>query len=196
MMALVTHFNLELYQIDVKIAFLNGGFEEEIYMALPEGLQVEGEGNILYKLKKSIYRLKHTSRQQYFKFKDTITFFGFKKNIVDQYIYLKVNDRRFISRFMAANFISGLGVVDNIVKPLKFYCDNFAAIFFSKNDRYYKGVKHMKLKNLIVKEEVQKLRESIEHINTGLIVADPLTKGLPPMTLEEHMERMSLGCSN
>lgn len=63
MMALVNLFNLELYQIDVKIAFLNGSFEEEIYMALPKGLQAEGEGNMLYKLKRLIYRLRHTSRQ-------------------------------------------------------------------------------------------------------------------------------------
>ena len=29
------------------------------------------------------------------------------------------------------NFISGLGVVDSIAKPLKIYCDNSAAVFFS-----------------------------------------------------------------
>jgi len=31
-MTLVAHFDLELYQIDVKTAFLNGDIEEEIYM--------------------------------------------------------------------------------------------------------------------------------------------------------------------
>ena len=30
------------------------------------------------------------------------------------------------------NFILGLGIVDSIAKPLKIYCDNSAAIFFSK----------------------------------------------------------------
>ncbi|XP_075102326.1 secreted RxLR effector protein 161-like [Nicotiana tabacum] len=54
------------------------------------------------------------------------------------------------------NFISGLGVVDTITKPLKIYCDNSAAIFFSKNDKYSKGAKHMELKYFTVKEEVQK----------------------------------------
>jgi hypothetical protein len=44
------------------------------------------------------------------------------------------------------NFISGLGIVDSVSKPLRIYCDNFAAVFFSKNDKYPKGVKHMKLK--------------------------------------------------
>ena len=50
------------------------------------------------------------------------------------------------------NIISGLGVVDSIAKPLKIYCDNVAAVFFSKNDKYYKGAKHMELKYFSIKE--------------------------------------------
>ncbi|XP_070005611.1 secreted RxLR effector protein 161-like [Nicotiana sylvestris] len=76
------------------------------------------------------------------------------------------------------NFISGLGVVDTITKPLKIYCDNSASVFFSKNDKYSKGVKHMELKYFTVKEEVQKHRVSLEHIRTDIIIAYPLTKGL------------------
>ncbi|XP_047265761.1 secreted RxLR effector protein 161-like [Capsicum annuum] len=38
------------------------------------------------------------------------------------------------------NFISGLGLVDNIVRPLKIYCDKTAAVFFSKNDKYSKDL--------------------------------------------------------
>jgi len=37
-----------------------------------------------------------TSRQWYLKFNDTITSFGFKENIVDQCIYLKVSGSKFI----------------------------------------------------------------------------------------------------
>ena len=36
---------------------------------------------------------------------------------------------------------------------------------------------------------------SIEHINTELMVADPLTKGLPPKTFKEHVKRMGLDCN-
>ena len=87
------------------------------------------------------------------------------------------------------NFISGLGIVDSIARPLKIYCDNSAAVFFSKNDKYSKGAKHMELKYFAVKEEVQKQRVFIEYISTNLMIADPLTKGLPPKTFTSHVER-------
>ena len=90
------------------------------------------------------------------------------------------------------NFISGLGVVDSIAKPLRIYCDNTAAVFFSKNNKYSKGAKHMELKYFVVKEEVQKQRVSIEHISTELMIADPLTKGLPPNMFNDRVNRMGL----
>ena len=37
-MALVAHYDLELYQMDVKTAILNGDLEENIYMAQPKVL--------------------------------------------------------------------------------------------------------------------------------------------------------------
>jgi len=43
-----------------------------------------------------------------------------------------------------------------MAKPLRIYCDNFAAILFSRNDKYSKGAKHMKLKYFVIKEEVHK----------------------------------------
>ena len=53
------------------------------------------------------------------------------------------------------NFILGLRIVDSSAKPLRIHRDNTAAMFFSKNDKYSKGVIHMELKYFAVKEEVQ-----------------------------------------
>jgi hypothetical protein len=36
-MALVAHYDLELHQMDVKTAFLNGNLQENVYMAQPKG---------------------------------------------------------------------------------------------------------------------------------------------------------------
>ena len=56
------------------------------------------------------------------------------------------------------NFFNGLSIIGTITKQMRIYCDNAAAVFFSKNDRYSKGAKHMDLKYLSVEEEVQNQR--------------------------------------
>ena len=61
-MALVAHFDLELHQMDVKTAFLNGDLDEDVYMKQPEGFKPEGQEQLVCKLKKSIYGLKQPSR--------------------------------------------------------------------------------------------------------------------------------------
>ncbi|XP_071904268.1 uncharacterized protein [Coffea arabica] len=62
-MALVAHFDLELHQMDVKTAFLNGNIDEIIYMVQPENFVSGDPKNMVCKLKKSIYGLKQASRQ-------------------------------------------------------------------------------------------------------------------------------------
>jgi len=52
------------------------------------------------------------------------------------------------------NFISGLGVVNNIVKPLRIYCDNYAVLLFFLEYKVFQSVKHMKFKYSVVKKKV------------------------------------------
>ena len=72
-MALVAHYDLELHQMDVKTAFLNGDLEEEVYMNQPEGFITAGKEDLVCKLNRSIYGLKQASRQCYIKLNDIIT---------------------------------------------------------------------------------------------------------------------------
>ncbi|RVX09023.1 Retrovirus-related Pol polyprotein from transposon TNT 1-94 [Vitis vinifera] len=421
-MALVAHYDLELHQMDVKTAFLNGNIDETIYMVQPENFESKDSKQLVCRLKRSIYGLKQASRQWYRKFDQVITSFGFKENTVDQCIYLKFSGSKFIilvlyvddillassdvgllhetKRFLSSkfdmkdlgnasfvlgiqihrdrsrgilglsqkayidkvlsrfgmsncapgdtpvakgdkfslhqcpknelekkdmerfpyasaigslmyaqvctrpdiayivgmlgrylsnpgmdhwkkakrvmrylqrtkdymltyrrsshleivgysdsdfagcldsrrstsgyifmlaggavswksvkqtlvasstmeaefiacyeasnhgiwlrNFVTQLRIVDGIEKPLRINCDNKAAELYSKNNRSSSKSKHIDIKFLVVKERVQSLQVSIEHISTNSMIADPLTKGLPPKVYHEHVTHMGV----
>ena len=64
--------------MDVKTAFLNGELDEKIYMSQPMGFEVKGQKYKLCKLKRSIYGLKQSSRQWYFRFHDSVISHSFE----------------------------------------------------------------------------------------------------------------------
>jgi hypothetical protein len=61
-MAVVAHFDLEHYQMDVMTSFLNGELVENMFMAQPKGFLVSGKEHIGCHLRRSIYGLKQVSR--------------------------------------------------------------------------------------------------------------------------------------
>jgi hypothetical protein len=56
--ALAIQHALELHQFDVKTTFLNSTIDEEIYMAIPKGLEKPIDSKIVCKLLKALYGLK------------------------------------------------------------------------------------------------------------------------------------------
>ena len=58
-LAIAALWNLEVHQMDVKITFLNGDLEEEIYMEQPKGCIAPGQEKKICKLVKSLYGSKH-----------------------------------------------------------------------------------------------------------------------------------------
>ena len=73
--------------MDVKTAFLNSNLEEDIYMQQPEGFIAGKKGNLVCKLKKSIYGLKQTSRSWNIRFDQAVKSFGFLQNPYEPYVY-------------------------------------------------------------------------------------------------------------
>ena len=62
-LARVAEDDLEMLQIDVRTAFLYGKLEEEIFMKIPDGLDVDGKSeNVVCRLNKSLYGLKQAPR--------------------------------------------------------------------------------------------------------------------------------------
>jgi hypothetical protein len=104
-------------------------------------------------------------------------------------------------------FVPGLRMVDDISKPLRLYCNNEPAVMYAHNNKTSGAAKHIDIKYYVVKDKVRdhidikyyvvkdKVRDQIinlEHISTVKMLADPLTKGLPPSVFKEHVAGMGL----
>ncbi|KAJ9559858.1 hypothetical protein OSB04_005018 [Centaurea solstitialis] len=93
LMAISAYFNYEIWQMDVKTAFLNGKLTEDVYMEQPEGFEDPKNPNKVCKLLKSIYGLKQASRSWNLHFDERIKEFGFTKSEFEPCVYTKFNGR-------------------------------------------------------------------------------------------------------
>ncbi|KAL5861990.1 hypothetical protein ACOSQ4_003286 [Xanthoceras sorbifolium] len=75
---------------------------------------------------------------------------------------------------------------------LKIYYDNSVAVAFSRNTRSSSHSKHIDIIFLFVREKVVESVICVEHIPIGLMLVNPLTKGLAPKMFQQHATRMSL----
>ena len=89
--AIAAHYDYEIWQMDVKTAFLNGYLEEDVYMIQPEGFVDPQHPNKVCKLKKSIYGLKQASRTWNHRFDEEVKKFGFIKNGDEACVYKKAS---------------------------------------------------------------------------------------------------------
>jgi Reverse transcriptase (RNA-dependent DNA polymerase) len=62
LLAIIIFHDYEIWQMDVKTAFLNGNLEEDMYMIQPTGFENPKNAGKVCKLLKSIYGLKQVLR--------------------------------------------------------------------------------------------------------------------------------------
>ncbi|GKC99382.1 retrotransposon protein, putative, ty1-copia subclass, partial [Tanacetum coccineum] len=81
LITITAFYDYEIWQMDVKTAFLNGYLDEDIYMVQPEGFVDPKHPRKVYKLQRSIYGLKQASRSWNKRFDKEIKRFGFDQNL-------------------------------------------------------------------------------------------------------------------
>ncbi|KAK8576146.1 hypothetical protein V6N13_090623 [Hibiscus sabdariffa] len=89
LLAIAAFHDYEIWQMDVKTAFLNGKLEEDVYMTQPEGFVTPENAGKVCKLQRSIYGLKQASRSWNLRFNDAIQEFGFIRNEDEPCVYKK-----------------------------------------------------------------------------------------------------------
>ena len=86
-LSLAVNLEWDLWQMDVKNAFLQGELEDEVYMRPPPGMEdMVKPGNVL-RLKKAIYGLKQSPRAWYHKLSTTLNGRGFVKSEADHTLF-------------------------------------------------------------------------------------------------------------
>jgi hypothetical protein len=87
-LALAAELDLEVHQMDVKSAYLNGELKEDIYMKPPPGFDVP-EGMVL-KLVKALYGMKQGGRVWYENIRKTLYSMGYERTEADHAVFTRV----------------------------------------------------------------------------------------------------------
>jgi len=89
--AIASANNFNIYQIDIKSAYLNATLNEDVYMEIPEG--AEDYKNGYWKLNKALYGLKQSGRLWNETLNEKLINIGFNRLRSEPCIYVKMNDR-------------------------------------------------------------------------------------------------------
>ncbi|KAL0433809.1 UNVERIFIED_CONTAM: hypothetical protein Slati_2715200 [Sesamum latifolium] len=117
LLAIAVWYDNEIWQMDVKTAFLNGFIEEEIFMDQPEGFTIFREKQKVCRVQRSIYGFKQASRSCNTHFDEVIRGYDFIKNDYDPCIYKKISGSSVAYRVL---YVDDILLIRNDVKML---CD-------------------------------------------------------------------------
>ena len=84
---------LELHQVDIKGAYLNGELNDNkvLYMQFPPGYKPRDTGTCVLRLKKTLYGLKQSGHRWYQKLSSIFNSLNFTKCSVDQAVFFKAD---------------------------------------------------------------------------------------------------------
>ena len=116
LIAIAVLHNLEIHQMDVKIAFLNGELNEEIYMEQLEGFIVLGQEKKVCRLIKSLYGLKQALKQWNEKFENAMMSNGFRINVCDKCVYIKDTANGYVIVCLYVDDMLIIGSNNDIIK--------------------------------------------------------------------------------
>jgi hypothetical protein len=130
LISLASIYNLEIHQMDVKTAFLNGYLDEEVYMEQPEGFIIPGQENKVCKLVRSLYGLKQAPKQWHERFDNVVISNGFRLNETDKCIYFKMFDSNIV---IICLYVDDMLIFSNSISCIKDTKDFLSSHFDMKD---------------------------------------------------------------
>ncbi|GJQ91454.1 retrovirus-related pol polyprotein from transposon TNT 1-94 [Tanacetum coccineum] len=171
------HKNMTIYQMDVKMAFLNGELKEEVYVSQPEGFVDQDNPSHVYKLKKAPLRLQQAPRAV----------------LGDKLISWSSNKQKSTAiSSTEAEYIALSGCCSQILwmrsqltdygfkfNKIPLYCDNKSAIALCCNNVQHSRAKHIDIRYHFIKEQVENGIMELYFVRTEYQLANIFTKPLP-----------------
>ena len=96
LLAIASHLNFKLYQMDVKSAFLNGMLQEEVYVEQLKGFVDPHKPDDVYKLKRALYGLKQAPRAWYDRLTTYLIKHGVKRRFADTSLFIRKDKNYFV----------------------------------------------------------------------------------------------------
>ncbi|PKA46730.1 Retrovirus-related Pol polyprotein from transposon TNT 1-94 [Apostasia shenzhenica] len=119
-LALAAQMRWNVFQFDVKTAFLNGYLEEDVYVQQPQGFLVKGKEEKVYKLKKALYGLKQAPRAWYSRLNSYLQQNGFQKSANESTLYTKVKENEILIVCVYVDDIIYTGSSQVLMKEFKY----------------------------------------------------------------------------
>lgn len=116
LLAIAAFYDYEIWQMDVKTAFLNGNLLEDVYMTQPEGFVTPKDAGKVCKLQRSIYGLKQASRSWNLRFDEAVKEFGFIKNEDEPCVYKKVSGSHIVFLVL---YVDDILIIGNDIPSLQ-----------------------------------------------------------------------------
>nr|GEU48089.1 retrotransposon protein, putative, Ty1-copia subclass [Tanacetum cinerariifolium] len=162
LIAIAAYYDDEIWQIDVKSAFLNGSINEEVYKEKPEGFvnpkfPDRNLGDLHWTTVKNILK--------------------YLRNTKEMFLVYGVWVRKFIYE---------LRVVSLIDEPISMYCDNTGAIAIANESGITKGARYFRAKVHYLREVIEYGDVKLGKVHTDDNLADPFTKALAFLKHSEH----------
>nr|GEZ69869.1 copia protein [Tanacetum cinerariifolium] len=221
--AYAAHKSFLIYQMDVKMAFLNGPLKEEVYVAQPDGFVDPDHPKKVYRLRKALYGLKQAPRAWYDKLSKFLTSKGFTKDADHAGC---INSRKSTSggiQFLGNKLVNWMSKKQNCTamssaeaesascsqvmwmrtqlqdygfnyNKIPLYCDSQSAITISCNPVQHSHTKHIHTRYHFIKEQVKNGIIELYFVRTEYQLADMFTKALTEDRFKYLVKRIGMRC--
>ncbi|GKD77131.1 retrovirus-related pol polyprotein from transposon TNT 1-94 [Tanacetum coccineum] len=181
--------NMNIYQMDINTAFLNGELNEEVYVCQPEGFVDPDHPTHVYHLKKALYGLKQDLRAWY----NTLSSWSSKKQ---KSIAISTTEAEYIAMSECCTQIlwmrSQLTDYGFAFNKIPMYCDNRSAIALCCNNVQHSRSKHIDICHHFIRDQVEKGVVELYFVTTDYQLADIFTKALPRERFEFLLPRLGM----